>query len=152
MLFHDVDIASDWDAKVTVWVLQNQHICGSHTLSTPEIMDEIRSAIRQRGFCPDELSATAGCMQCSACGVEFENPFHDCGKDGKAVIVTKWLDLGTGTDIKDPKWRKKSTPIFDNTEYTHEFADVVASSGEARVCFVKALIKRVTLRCETSHT
>lgn len=135
MLFHDVDIASDWDAKVSEWVLLDHSICGSQTLRTQEITDEILSAIRQRGFFRDGLSTAAKCMQCSTCGVEFEISLRDCGKDGKALVVTKWLDLGAGIDPKDPKWKKKSTPIFHDPEYTHEFAYVVASSGETRRLF-----------------
>lgn len=135
VLFDDFDIASDWDFKVTKSVLKNTPICGSQTLGTPEIMNEIRSAIRQRSFCLDEPSAGAKCMQCSVCGVEFEIALWDCGKDGKAVIITEWLDLGAGMDIQDPKWKKKTDFVFDNKEYTHEFAHVLASSGKARCLF-----------------
>ncbi|KAL4906226.1 hypothetical protein BDW74DRAFT_151540 [Aspergillus multicolor] len=43
---------------------------------------------------------------CRACGVEFRVDLHGCGDDGKAVVVTKWVDLGAGLDIDDVKWRR----------------------------------------------
>lgn len=152
LLLHDVDIGSDWDAKVSYWVLMNQNICGSQTLGTSEIMDEIRHIIRQRGFCLDGPSTAAKCMQCSACGVEFETTLRDCGKDGKAVITTKWLDLGPGIDIKDPRWRKKASPMFHDPEYMHSLPMWWRARGRYDDYSVTVLIKGVTQRRETNHT
>ncbi|RDW86508.1 uncharacterized protein DSM5745_03150 [Aspergillus mulundensis] len=43
---------------------------------------------------------------CRACGVEFRVSLHSCGADGRAVVVTKWVDLGSGLDIDDVKWKR----------------------------------------------
>ncbi|PYH75679.1 hypothetical protein BO82DRAFT_259034, partial [Aspergillus uvarum CBS 121591] len=54
----------------------------------------------------EQPSPAAECMRSSLCEVEFQIFHEDCGQDGKAVIMTKWLDLGAGMNLEDPKWKK----------------------------------------------
>ncbi|KAL2784443.1 hypothetical protein BJX66DRAFT_329995 [Aspergillus keveii] len=42
-------------------------------------------------------------LECPQCGVEFQLDLWDCGGEGRAVVVTKWLDLGSGLTHDDPR-------------------------------------------------
>jgi hypothetical protein len=35
--------------------------------------------------------------------VEFQLDLRDCGGEGRAVVVTRWLDLGSGMTHDDPR-------------------------------------------------
>ncbi|KAL4874561.1 hypothetical protein BJY04DRAFT_224904 [Aspergillus karnatakaensis] len=41
---------------------------------------------------------------CGECGVEYEVTIHSCGAYGMAIIVTKYVDLGDGQHMDDPRW------------------------------------------------
>ncbi|KAL2069929.1 hypothetical protein VTL71DRAFT_14608 [Oculimacula yallundae] len=41
---------------------------------------------------------------CTSCPTEFQLRTEDCEDFGIAVIITKWMDLGKGETIADPKW------------------------------------------------
>jgi hypothetical protein len=38
--------------------------------------------------------------------VGFQIDLRDCGPEGRAVVVTTWMDLGEGLDVDDPKWTR----------------------------------------------
>lgn len=46
---------------------------------------------------------------CSRCSNESQINIRDCGTDGTAVVLTRWLDMGAGLDINEPKWQQKIT-------------------------------------------
>lgn len=133
VLFHDLEMVSDHDLDVLISVLAKLSICNWLSAGRGKIGDDIQSAIRQRGFCWDEASVAEGYMRCSHCGIEFQIALRDCGGDGKAVIITKWLDLGAGMDIEDPKWKKAT--LNSMIEPTYERADARSSTGEVRRLF-----------------
>ncbi|RAL12769.1 uncharacterized protein BO97DRAFT_451452, partial [Aspergillus homomorphus CBS 101889] len=134
VLFHDIDIVSGRSLDVLISRIKYLSICCKHTLGSAEVENSIRSGIRQQGFCL-EVPAAAKFLQCSLCGVEFQIALCDCGKDGKAVILTKWLDLGVGMDVEDPKW-KKATLSF--AQCILEPSDVIVSSGDVRRLFCES--------------
>ncbi|GKZ86131.1 hypothetical protein AnigIFM56816_000982 [Aspergillus niger] len=133
VLFHDLEMVSDHDLDVLISVLAKLSICNWLSAGRGKIGDDIQSAIRQRGFCWDEASVAEGYMQCSHCGIEFQIALRDCGGDGKAVIITKWLDLGAGMDIEDPRWKKAT--LNSMIEPIYERADALSSTGEVRRLF-----------------
>ncbi|KAH6713953.1 hypothetical protein BKA61DRAFT_689329 [Leptodontidium sp. MPI-SDFR-AT-0119] len=47
---------------------------------------------------------SSGIRQCVYCPTEFQIELQDCERFGIAVVVTKWLDLGEGRSVRDPKW------------------------------------------------
>ncbi|RDK47539.1 hypothetical protein M752DRAFT_299433 [Aspergillus phoenicis ATCC 13157] len=133
VLFHDLEFVSDNDLDVLISVLTKLSICNWLSAGRGKIGDDVQSAIRQRGFCWDEASVAEGYMWCSHCGVEFQIALRDCGGDGKAVVITEWLDLGAGMDIEDPKWKKAT---FNSIiEPIYERADAMSSTGEAQSSF-----------------
>ncbi|GKZ92702.1 hypothetical protein AnigIFM59636_005440 [Aspergillus niger] len=133
VLFHDLEMVSDNDLDVLISVLAKLSVCNWLSAGRGKIGDVIQSAIRQRGFCWDEASIAEGYMRCSHCGVEFQIALRDCGGDGKAVVITKWLDLGAGMDIEDPKWKKAT--FNSMIEPIYERADAMSSTGEVRRLF-----------------
>ncbi|KAL4962425.1 uncharacterized protein BDV14DRAFT_202760 [Aspergillus stella-maris] len=48
---------------------------------------------------------------CIICGVDDQYILRDCGEDGKALIVTKYLNLGAGLDINDPNWQRLTREV-----------------------------------------
>jgi len=46
----------------------------------------------------------SGLKQCNVCPTEYRIDLQECGQHGVAVVTTKWLDLGEGRTILDPKW------------------------------------------------
>ncbi|PYH35085.1 uncharacterized protein BO87DRAFT_434642 [Aspergillus neoniger CBS 115656] len=105
VLVHDLQVFSDRGLDVALSVLHNFFICNWLRVGHGSIQDKIRPANRQRNICWKEAPLTE-IMRCLHCGVEFQIVLRDCGEDGTAVAITKWLDLGAGTDIEDPKWKK----------------------------------------------
>jgi len=46
----------------------------------------------------------SGIVPCTACPTEYELSLEECGGFGVAAIITKWMDLGEGETILDPRW------------------------------------------------
>ena len=44
-------------------------------------------------------------LRCHYCKIVFQLEVLDTVSDGLAVVITKWLDLGSGLTPMDPKWR-----------------------------------------------
>lgn len=40
--------------------------------------------------------------RCSSCNLDFQLSFKDVGHNGIALVVTKWLDLGSGLELEEP--------------------------------------------------
>ncbi|RAH44919.1 uncharacterized protein BO95DRAFT_390954 [Aspergillus brunneoviolaceus CBS 621.78] len=142
VLFHDDDVVfSDRDNDVPLSVFQRLFICRGQSLGTAAVMDAIRSVVQQRGFSSldEQSSSAAECMRCPLCEVEFQISLEDCGKDGKAVIITKWLDLGAGLDLEDPKWKKKAA--FERSGPWGGLDSAMASSGEVRRLFCESSVQ-----------
>ncbi|RAK89441.1 hypothetical protein BO79DRAFT_227650 [Aspergillus costaricaensis CBS 115574] len=132
VLIHDLQVFSDRGLDVALSVLHNWFICNWLRVGHGSIQDKIRPANRQRNLCWKEAPLTE-IMRCSHCGVEFQIVLRACGEDGTAVTITKWLDLGAGTDIEDPKWKKAT---FTNTiESIYDRVEATASTGEVRRLF-----------------
>ncbi|KAB8296804.1 hypothetical protein EYC80_002221 [Monilinia laxa] len=49
-------------------------------------------------------------LQCPECWMEHELDIADFGKRGFAILITKWVNLGSGLDFKDPKWQSHVMP------------------------------------------
>ncbi len=43
-------------------------------------------------------------LSCTACPTEYDLRLEECGKFDNVAIFTKWMDLGEGKTIMDPKW------------------------------------------------
>lgn len=46
----------------------------------------------------------SGIVPCIACPMEYELRLEECEGFGVAAIITKWMDLGEGQTILDPRW------------------------------------------------
>ncbi|KAI9874312.1 MAG: hypothetical protein M1830_009893 [Pleopsidium flavum] len=44
-------------------------------------------------------------LKCRFCNTDFQVEIKDCGDEGLALVVTKWLDLGSGLTPMDTRWR-----------------------------------------------
>jgi hypothetical protein len=71
-------------------------------------------------------------LACQVCGIEFQLALRDCGKKGKAIVVTKWVDLGAGLEWNDPTW----TPI---TAYNSRYSGPDRSSRRTEQLFLYAM-------------
>lgn len=48
-----------------------------------------------------------GILCCEYCYTEFRIDFKSYGRAGNAMFITRWMDLGEGRDLNDPKWRNR---------------------------------------------
>ncbi|KAL4878475.1 hypothetical protein BJY04DRAFT_221197 [Aspergillus karnatakaensis] len=112
----DGEVKSTLILQVQTWVLFHS---GSDKGLVDSILDvtkicahkRVGSVVRRR--CGANLDVdlhseglVLGQQCCSACGVEFRIDLRACQDKGRAVVVTKWVDLGAGFDLDDPKWRR----------------------------------------------
>lgn len=100
VLFHDKP-----DTDTIMSTFSHILVCQHEKLGHNAQRFYTRFATENRGPCL-EKDDTVQYRRCARCRVEFQFAFRDCGADGTAIVVTKWLDLGAGfkLDINDPKW------------------------------------------------
>ena len=48
-----------------------------------------------------------GIIYCKHCYTEFRVDFKGYGRDGNAMFITRWMDIGEGRDESDLKWRSR---------------------------------------------
>ncbi|KAL5338875.1 hypothetical protein BJX70DRAFT_388299 [Aspergillus crustosus] len=89
---------SDFGPVKTTLVSVVARICGSPCCRS--MAKYTRSIIKNR----DSNSALEH-LACPVCNTEFQLKARDCGAEGRAFVLTTWLDLGAGSDIDDPKWK-----------------------------------------------
>lgn len=58
--------------------------------------------IHQHGL--ERCVRKSGIVTCTACPTEYELRLDECGEYGVAAIITKWMDLGEGQTVLDPRW------------------------------------------------
>jgi hypothetical protein len=79
-------------------------ICDHMTTRSSEISRLIESKLEPRRtefecrICPDVL-------KCRYCNTDFQVEIKDFGDEGLALVITKWLDLGSGLTPMDTRWR-----------------------------------------------
>ena len=59
--------------------------------------------------------------RCRRCNFVFQLEVLDTGSDGLAIVITKWLDLGSGLTPMDPKWRVLTAAVVDG-DYGNDHA------------------------------
>jgi len=92
----------------------------------------------------------SGTLTCLACPTEYELSLEECGRFGVAAILIKWMDLGEGKTIWDPRWwshladRYTASDVFgavkgvsgrrlvDRDPVRSNFASIRASFGNYR--------------------
>lgn len=52
--------------------------------------------------------------QCEHCPTEYQIDLQECGPLGVAALITKWLDLGEGFILFDPKWWSHLSSTYTN--------------------------------------
>lgn len=59
----------------------------------------------------------SGLFQCKICPTEFQIDTKDFLKNGVALILTRWLDLGEGRNLSDPRYASHISHAYDATRY-----------------------------------
>lgn len=77
------------------------------------------------------LVSNARLDRCLACGTDFKTEIKEYGDDGLALVIAKWIDLGSGI-TPDPRW--------DSGKLRFQVTDLGAPEllGDARHRFEKA--------------
>ena len=107
----------DWDKQPVFERLRGPSIC-SHISkfkgklggsATVDLLNCQTQHIDKRASCP-----TCNVLyHCVDCAVEFESDAILVGGRTVAVIITKWLNLGSGNSPTDVDWRRHLYPPFD---------------------------------------
>ncbi|KAL4882170.1 hypothetical protein BJY04DRAFT_49708 [Aspergillus karnatakaensis] len=82
--------------------LRKLPIC-HHNNESP-LLDLFRTVFRDQGGWGRAKTPISSDYRCRGCGINIQLDLRDCGPEGRAVVVTKWMDLGAGVDVDDPKW------------------------------------------------
>ncbi|KAM0183341.1 hypothetical protein ACHAPC_006611 [Botrytis cinerea] len=72
-------------------------------------------------------------LQCNCCWTDFVVRLKHCGERGIAVIITRWINLGTGLNPEDLKWhyyirRKGQRDKYRSVDVQKAFEDQEGSS------------------------
>ncbi|KAL3468078.1 hypothetical protein BJX64DRAFT_246838, partial [Aspergillus heterothallicus] len=110
-------------------------VCGHYLLdrSVGDYFDEIVQL--PGGGTQTDTIARFDELMCPVCGVEFQISIQNCGLQGKAVVVTRWMDLGAGLELNDPKWLRITK---DNT-FNGQYCAPILSSRRIWRMFLHAL-------------
>lgn len=49
---------------------------------------------------------------CKRCNTDYELQLVECGQDGLALVITRWINLGSGLSPDDPQWKVHTFPSF----------------------------------------
>jgi hypothetical protein len=83
------------DQKLLLSKMQFMLICDHLEVDDPKIIQIINESR------PSQLEL----FTCRSCNVDFQLEIRECGDRALALVITKWLDLGSGLTPKDPRWR-----------------------------------------------
>jgi hypothetical protein len=53
-----------------------------------------------------EKTSNLNIYQCSICGIDYQIVVSASDSNGTPLLITKWLDLGSGLHQNDPKWKR----------------------------------------------
>lgn len=79
-------------------------ICDHITARSSESSQLIESKLKPRRT-EYEYQAGPDVSKCRFCNTDFQIEIKDFGDEGLALVVTKWLDLGSGLTPMDTRWR-----------------------------------------------
>ena len=71
--------------------------------------------------------------RCRRCNFVFQLEVLDTGSDGLAIVITKWLDLGSGLTPTDPKWMVLTATLVDG----YDVNDHASEAERCRLDFEK---------------
>jgi hypothetical protein len=68
--------------------------------------------------------------QCEYCPTEYTVDLQECERLGTAVVVTKWIDLGQGRSVMDPKWWSHLSGAYTEHDVFFRKARYLAEDAE----------------------
>lgn len=77
-------------------------ICAHKFLSSHDVRQYMLHALNRRGWRRGHLPSGLRC--CPICWVDFTIELREFETNTKAIVITKWVDLGGGLELNDPKW------------------------------------------------
>ncbi|KAL2866125.1 uncharacterized protein BJX67DRAFT_148313 [Aspergillus lucknowensis] len=99
VLIHDMHLTPGQRGEIFREIL----ICCTKLRYKQGLLKRILAAAEANGF-REHPSSDLEDLCCPSCGVHFQADLRDCGTDGKAVVITTWMDLGSRSDVEDLKW------------------------------------------------
>ena len=106
-------------------------VCIHHSAEEGEIFQLARSSLEEY-LTRSEGSREPKRRGCDQCKFVYQLEILDTGSDGLAIVITKWLDLGSGLTPLDPKWR-----FHDLLTEEDDGLDYAGDSERCRVDFEK---------------
>ncbi|KFX86135.1 hypothetical protein V490_09207 [Pseudogymnoascus sp. VKM F-3557] len=83
-----------------------------------------------------------GILYCDRCYTEFRVDFKSYGEAGNAMFITKWMDIGEGRDLDDPKWisRKKDSDRVSWPKIDYQRGSISAAFEQTAKFMVDSLL------------
>lgn len=101
-------------------------ICAHKYLSSNDVRQYMLSALHRGGWRRDHMPSALRC--CPICWIDFTIELRQFETNTKAIVVTKWVDLGAGLELNDPRWY-----LITNQQIKTTLAgQIIYSPGRAR--------------------
>ena len=77
---------------------------------------------------PSSSSSSPNVFKCRMCSIDYQLEIRQCGNEGPALVITKWLDLGTGNIPMANEWKRHlgTSPIPENGLCLESAGDIVS--------------------------
>ena len=95
-------------------------VCRHLVAEKGEMFRLIESSLEEYSARPEQLGEP-NLYKCRHCKFVFQVEVFETVSDGLAIVITKWLDLGSGLTPTDPKWRIL-TAVFQGGDQENEKA------------------------------
>ena len=103
-------------------------VCGHLVAHKDELLQLIGSSLDEYSTRAEEPQRPKT-LECRSCKFVFQLEILDTVSDGLAVVITKWLDLGSGLTPMDPKWGRFAAAYKFGRQESGQ-------AGEAEQCMI----------------
>lgn len=97
-------------------------VCHHLVADEGEMFQLIESSLNENST-RSERPREPKCHRCRRCNFNFQLEVLDTVSDGLAIVITKWLDLGSGLTPMDPKWRILASAFQDGENRNEQVSE-----------------------------
>jgi hypothetical protein len=106
-------------------------------ISTFSAFSDSKRSGRQERFSNNKSVMRRAMKHCTRCHTEYRVDIQAWGQHSGVIIITRWMDLGTGESVFDHKWWSHFSRTFverANGEFVHLSRPTQLSSGLGDIC------------------
>jgi hypothetical protein len=120
-------------------------ICRHMSVRSPEVSRLIESELKSGGRAESDCRVHADVFKCRHCNMEFQVEIRALGNEGLALVITKWLDLGSELTPRDIRWGTHLHRLKD------EEIGLLGEAGDTRLRFeIESGLSQDELACRNA--